>query len=1021
MPKHYLDKVHRSCAHNIDASIGAIVKRLVQYSSIILAVLVSVAAVADYLALSKGSATYAGRQDATEGTVSADGIQSEIGSITILPERSQLTPLAETWTTIDPSTAERPTERHETGFVRAGNLFYLLGGRGTDPVDVYDPVAQSWSSRSQIPTEMHHFQAVEMDGLVYVIGAFEGGCCNESPHPIVYIYDPYDDEWIDGPVIPESRRRGSAGLVAYDSKFYLVSGLEVGHQSGWVPWTDMYDPATNTWQELPDAPRSRDHFHAGIVDSKIVAAGGRNSGRNGIFSYTIAEVDIYDIATSEWSTATNNIPTERAGTTAASLGDEVLIIGGEAGRNEAYSETEAFNVLTEAWRTVGSLQRERHGTQAIVSNGAIYVASGSGSRGGSPELDSIEAFNYSAPVSSPGDPLDESSLVSANSTISFGNVVVDEEPTNTITLNNRDGNQAIVITSIQLNGDSTFAFTYPHTLPVVIAPNTSTTIPVGFSPAEAKLYSGSIVIEHSGADGETSVALTGSGVTEPLPNQPPVVVAPIDDRTVDEDSDSFSIDLSQVFSDPDQAATTLSYSISKPSFPAIIITAQAGSTLLITPLPNANGSIPITVQAQDEEGLSASTEFMISISPINDPPFLAHTKGITVVEGTTEFVSVAAEDPDSDLLSLTVKISPNMDIATFKEGKDNSGELTVRPGFDDAGLHTVIITATDPGQLSATSQFTILVVDRNTVPIISPLPLVEMDANSQKIGTVVGLDQDGDPVTITGVNLPDFVSLGSTATTEDEKYMAEYTISPTSDDVGTYQGQIRAVDPSGQYTETLLSITVNAVDVPNQPPVMSRLDDITVTAGIPFTLTLAATDPNPEDMLSLSTSNALDGMSFNSAISESAQTHIVFDGTTSEGEHTITVRVSDQDGLFIEETFVLTVKPASTMLPPQPAGTEAAEVSVGEILSFTVRFVDPNADQVTLSAVELPSGASFTDMGNGTGILTWLPSEVEQVGQHSALISATDSTGLTTEQTYDITVMAPTTSETRFRYYLPVK
>jgi hypothetical protein len=105
-------------------------------------------------------------------------------------------------------------------------------------------------------------------------------------------------------------------------------------------------------------------------------------------------VDVYDFGSGTWSTLANDLPTGRAGTSTAVLGDELLIIGGESNQPEAHSETEALNTLTGSWRTLAPLNQARHGTQAIVYLNKVYVASGSGAKGGGPELTSQEMFCF---------------------------------------------------------------------------------------------------------------------------------------------------------------------------------------------------------------------------------------------------------------------------------------------------------------------------------------------------------------------------------------------------------------------------------------------------------------------------------------------------------------------------------------------------------------------------------------------------------------------------------------------------
>ena len=292
-----------------------------------------------------------------------------------------------------------PKARHENAYVEAGEKFYLMGGRNSRPLDIYDPKTSTWTTGTAPPLQFHHFQAVELNGLIYVVGAFTGNFPSETPVSNIYIYNPTTNTWATGANIPIGRRRGSGGIVVHNNKIYWVCGIKNGHTDGWVPWLDVYDPSTNTWTALADAPRSRDHFHASLIDNKIYLAGGRKSGFGGsTFAATVPEVDVYDINNGIWSTlpASSNIPTPRAGASAVVLNNELLVIGGEsASQSLAHNETEVFNPITKNWQTLAPLGIGRHGTQAISYNGKIYIAAGSGQQGGSPELNSQEVYTNS--------------------------------------------------------------------------------------------------------------------------------------------------------------------------------------------------------------------------------------------------------------------------------------------------------------------------------------------------------------------------------------------------------------------------------------------------------------------------------------------------------------------------------------------------------------------------------------------------------------------------------------------------
>lgn len=290
-----------------------------------------------------------------------------------------------------------PLARHENSFVAVGKNFYLLGGRGIKPISIYNTETNTWTEGAAPEIEIHHFQAATYNNRIYVVGAMTGKYPYETPLPYMLIYNPKKDTWEQGPEIPKKRRRGSCGIVIDGDNLYMVSGIVDGHNSTHVPWMDRYDFKTGKWTVLADAPRARDHFQAAIGDGKIYAAGGRNSSfaTKQTFELTIAEVDIYDIEVDTWSTLDNNanLPTERAGTTTVLYEDQLLVIGGESSSQQlAHNEVEALNLTTMKWNALTPLNRGRHGTQAILQDNGIYIAAGSGNRGGKPELDSLEKF-----------------------------------------------------------------------------------------------------------------------------------------------------------------------------------------------------------------------------------------------------------------------------------------------------------------------------------------------------------------------------------------------------------------------------------------------------------------------------------------------------------------------------------------------------------------------------------------------------------------------------------------------------
>ena len=301
------------------------------------------------------------------------------------------------WTTVDCS--GEPHCRHENGFAAYDGKLYLFGGRRIQPVDIFDPVTGAWTSASSPPLEIHHFQPVIVKDGIWLLGTMTGEFPRETPLERVLIYRPDTDEWSYGPEIPATRRRGAAGCVLHDDGWiYLVGGIVDGHHSGTQSWFDRLNPETGVWEVLPDAPNKRDHAPCAILDDKLYFFGGRETGRHegrdyeALFGHTIMDVDVFDFDTQSWSVHPEPLPIETAAGGAAWSENRIYYVGGEATRIEAFREMQMFDRRSNTWSQGPKLNRGRHGTNCCLNDGKIWIAAGSGSRGGSPELTSLECI-----------------------------------------------------------------------------------------------------------------------------------------------------------------------------------------------------------------------------------------------------------------------------------------------------------------------------------------------------------------------------------------------------------------------------------------------------------------------------------------------------------------------------------------------------------------------------------------------------------------------------------------------------
>lgn len=287
--------------------------------------------------------------------------------------------------------------RHENAFVEFDEKFYLIGGRGVKPVEVFDPKVNKWTKLKSTPFEVHHFQAVVYGDAIYVVCAQTGGYPKETALEYIWKYYPKEDRWEKGEAIPKEMQRGSAGVVIYDDKLYVVGGIELGHTSGTTNRFDYFDLKTNKWTALTKAPHLRDHIAAVVVNDKLYCIGGRNTSVHhpdnfvAFFAATLSEVDVYDFLSKKWTTLKNPLPVPTAAGGVAVLDNKILYFGGEGERNTAYDETQCLDLESGIWTKLSSLNIGRHGSAAIVFDNKIWIAAGSPNQGGG-NINSIEVF-----------------------------------------------------------------------------------------------------------------------------------------------------------------------------------------------------------------------------------------------------------------------------------------------------------------------------------------------------------------------------------------------------------------------------------------------------------------------------------------------------------------------------------------------------------------------------------------------------------------------------------------------------
>lgn len=290
----------------------------------------------------------------------------------------------------------RLTPRHEACAVMWGGKVYLVGGRGSKPVNIYDPKTNVWTRKDGPGVDMHHMQCVAVANKIWVVTSWKGGYPREQNNDKVWVYDIGKNKWSTRPGLPNWRQRGGAAAVRRGDFIYVVAGNRGGHgkHATTLGWVDAFNWKTSKWfiKALPDLPVPRDHVGGAMMKGKLCIAGGRDGGKGNFFWWNKKESYCFNFSSRKWERIAD-FPLPRAGANTGTTCDGRMMVAGGEGNGRAYNAVHTFD--GKSWVRGPDLKQARHGSGLAVSQcgcGQIFIPSGSGSQGGNPELYTMEQF-----------------------------------------------------------------------------------------------------------------------------------------------------------------------------------------------------------------------------------------------------------------------------------------------------------------------------------------------------------------------------------------------------------------------------------------------------------------------------------------------------------------------------------------------------------------------------------------------------------------------------------------------------
>ncbi len=475
------------------------------------------------------------------------------------------------------------------------------------------------------------------------------------------------------------------------------------------------------------------------------------------------------------------------------------------------------------------------------------------------------------------------------------------------------------------------------------------------------------VIDNQGDFVEQIFAVTVSNV-----NQSPVISS-VPDLAVTE-LQLYSYQINAV--DPD-LGDVLTYALTN-SPTGMTIDAATG-LVSWTPQVGQQGSVNVAVRVQDAAGLFDTQSFTLVVSEFNLSPNI--TSG-PVAEATATLLysyQVTATDGNNDPLTFS--------LGEFPEGMvidALSGLVSWTPTDAQIGSHPVTVIATDPRGGAGSQSFTIIVEELNVAPSIDTTSLPDANEDQLYVQTLLASDANtGDSIAYTVSSGP--TSLRIDANTGEIRWL------PVSNNVGANSVTLRVTDIDGLFDEQ--TFTINVVNSDDAPVITSEAP----LSGNPDELYAYQVEASDADggVLTYSLTEAPAGMLIDTAG--------LINWTplaTQAGTQQVAIRVTDTTGLFVEQSFAVSVGASSVPLAPQILSLPFTEAVTDTTYQYQLFVNDPNNDVLTYALDVAPQGLSINP---NNGLINWVPANT-QIGAQAVVVRVTDPGGLFDTQSFAINV-----------------
>lgn len=424
-----------------------------------------------------------------------------------------------------------------------------------------------------------------------------------------------------------------------------------------------------------------------------------------------------------------------------------------------------------------------------------------------------------------------------------------------------------------------------------------------------------------------------------------------------------------------------------------------------------NPTVILTIQVQDGSGATDTATVTINVTDANDAPTDISLDNASVPENSASGTAVgnfSATDPDSgDTFTYTLVAGAG---DTGNGSFQISGnQLQTRAGFDfeTQNSYSIRVRVTDNGGLWFEKVFTISVTDVNEAPTA-----ISLDNSSvleeQPAGTAVGNFSTTDPDSGDTFTYSLVSGAGSTGNASFQIVGNQLQTAVVLDfeTQSSYSIRVRSTDGGGLWVEQTFTISVTDG---NDSPTDITLSNNTVDENQPSGTVVGAlggVDPNAGDTLTFSlVPGAVDNASF-AVNGTNLETAVSFD-FESQASYTVRVRVTDQDGLYFDKDFTITISDVNDA--PTDINLDNASIAEnnasGDLVS---NFSTTDQDTGDTFTYILTDTANFSDNASfqisGGQLQANAIFDYEAKSSYTIRVRSTDNGSLWTEKTFVIAI-----------------